>query len=67
MSSDVEKQIAFEMAKAIILARDDANIMGSASLQYQQKIGDVEYWTSIYHQCLEKIKQKPESKVGLFD
>ncbi|ENV09511.1 MULTISPECIES: hypothetical protein [Acinetobacter] len=56
MSSDVEKQIAFEMTKSIVLARDDVNTMGSSSLQFQQKIGDVDYWLEIYHQCLDGLK-----------
>lgn len=66
MGSDVEKQIAFEMAKAIIEARNDVNVIGSSVAHYKGKIQEVSYWTEVYHLCLEQIKKKPNT-AGLLD
>lgn len=61
MSNDVEKQIAFEMAKAIIEARNDVNVIGAAVVHYKGKVQEVAYWTEVYHACLEQIKKKPST------
>ena len=61
MSSDVEKQIAFEMAKTIIEARSDADVIGTAVVHYKGKSQEVAYWTEVYHACLEQIKNKPNT------
>jgi len=61
MSNDVEKQIAFEMAKAIIEARSDSSVIGTAVVHYKGKIQEVAYWTEVYHACLEQIEKKPST------
>lgn len=61
MSSEIEKQIAFEMTKAIIEARNDVNAIGSSVVHYKGKIQEVAYWTEVYHTCLEQIKKKPNA------
>ena len=64
MSSDVEKQIAFEMAKAIVSEREKYS---ASHLEQVDKVITPEYWSSLYNQCLEKIKQKPEPNSKIFD
>jgi hypothetical protein len=54
------------MAKAIIEARNDVNVIGSATVHYNGKIQHVEYWTEVYHSCLEKI-QNNSNTTNLLD
>ena len=58
MIHEVDKQIALEMAKSIINARN-ANVAGN--LKYRGQINEVSYWADVYHSCLEQIKNKPNT------
>ncbi|ENX60698.1 hypothetical protein MMP64_12265 [Acinetobacter sp. ANC 5659] len=52
MSSDAEKQIAFEMAKAIICEREKYS---GSHLEQVDKVVTPEYWLEVYHQCLNGL------------
>jgi len=55
MCSELEKQIAFEMTKAIIEERKQYNI---SQIQQADRIVTPEYWAELYRDCLEQIKNK---------
>lgn len=60
MSSDVEKQIAFEMAKAIIQSRNENT---SENMVYRGKSNDVSYWVELYNQCLAELTKQKGLKI----
>ena len=57
MSNEMNKRIAFDMAKAILETRSNVNIGGIISDEHTRKINDVAYWVDVYKQCLQEIEK----------
>lgn len=55
MIAEIDKQIALEMTKSIINAR---NANSATNLEYRDKINEISYWVDTYHQCLKEITSK---------
>lgn len=53
--TDIDKQIALEITKAIIQSRNENT---SENLGYRGKSNDVSYWTDLYKECLIELNKK---------